>query len=89
MTYPDSKAYPMATSRHIRPECTVMKDLLWKMENDNQIEPQFPFEQSSDSFGGRIFPDYKTPLMDHNEGEGIFVNLNSILKMRIERAEVA
>lgn len=40
--------------------------------NDNQIEAQIPFEQSSNSFGESTFSKCKTPFMDHEEGEGIY-----------------
>lgn len=83
MTYPDSKAYPMATSGHVWPECAVMKERFWKMVNHSQTE------QSSDFSGESTTLEYKTPFMDKKKGEGIFVNSRSILRMRIERAEVA
>lgn len=51
MTYPDSMAYPMATSRHVWLECIVLKDLFYKMANNNQTEAQITFEQYSNSFG--------------------------------------
>lgn len=89
ITYPNLKAYPMATSRHIWSECVVVKDLFWKLANDNQTEAQIPLEQSSHSYGESATPEYKTLFMDHKEGEGIFVNPRSILRMRRERVEVA
>lgn len=42
------------------------------MADENRTEAQIFFEQSFDSFGESSIPEYKTPFMDHKEGDGYF-----------------
>lgn len=70
----------MATSWHVWPECTIMKDRFWKMANENRSKVQIPFEQSFDSFGESTTPEHKTPFIDYNEGEGTFIDPRLILE---------
>lgn len=79
----------MATSRHIWPECPVVKGHFWKMADENRTEAQIPFEQSFDSSWESTTPEYKTPFMVYKESDGTFINPRWILRLRIERAEVA
>lgn len=58
------------------------------MVDDKRIEAQVPSEQSFNLSGKSRTPEYMTLFMDHKEGEGIFINTRSILRMRIERKEV-
>lgn len=58
-----------------------------RWQNENQTEAQISFEKSYDSSSGSTTSEYKTPFMDYVEGEGIFVNLRSILT-RVEMAEI-
>lgn len=53
------------------------------------MEAQPPFEQSSDSSSKDISSEYMILFLDHKEGDGIFINLRSILKMRIRRVEMS
>lgn len=59
------------------------------MANENQTEAYIPVVQFSCSSGESNTPEYKNSFMDHKEGEGIFFNPISILRMRVERAESA
>lgn len=65
-----------------------MKDQFWNFTNENRTKAQLPFEQSSDPSGEITSPKYKTPLMDNEEGEGVFISSRSIQRTRINRAEV-
>lgn len=65
-----------------------MKDKFWKIADEDRTEAQPPFKQSSDSSRKNISSAQRTPFMDHKEGDGIFINPRSILRMRIEMAEV-
>lgn len=50
-------------------------------------QPQFE-ELSSNSSSENVFSGnhkHMTPFLDHKEGEGIFINPTSILRVRIER----
>lgn len=49
-----------------------------------KVGAQISYEQSSYSFGESNSLEYKTPFMDHEECKGIFVNLRSILRMRVD-----
>lgn len=40
-------------------------------------EHKLPFGQSSDKSGKITFPKYKFPFMDHEEGDGVFINPRS------------
>lgn len=51
-------------------------------------EADIPFEQSSSSFKESVDPSYRTPLMDYKEGNGVLISPRSILRMRVERAEI-
>lgn len=44
------------------------------MVEENRIEVQILFEQFSDSFGESAYTEYKTPSMDHKEGESTLIN---------------
>lgn len=46
------------------------------------------FSNRSIPLVGITSPKFKTPIIDHKEGEGIFINPKSMLRMRIEKAEV-
>lgn len=65
----------------------IVKDHLWKKVEENRIKAQISFEPSSDSSGQSAIPDYKTPFVDHKEGEGVFINPRSILRMTKLRFE--
>lgn len=66
----------------------MANDQFWKVANENRTKAQLPFEQASNSSNEITFLEYKTPFMDHEEGETVFTSSTSILRMRIERAEV-
>lgn len=51
-------------------------------------EADIPFEQSFSSFKESVDPSYKTPLTDYKEGNGVLISPRSILRMRVERAEI-
>lgn len=51
-------------------------------------EAQILVERSFNSSGESVFLEYKTPFMDHKEGEGILVNPRSILRIKVERTKV-
>lgn len=56
--------------------------------NEDRMEAQLPFKQSSKSSGRNISFEHKTPFMDYKEGDDTFTSPSSILRMRIEKAEV-
>lgn len=71
ITFLDSNAYPIATSRLVWLEGVIVKVHFWKMLDENRIEVQIAFEQSSDPSAESTTLEYKAPFMDHKEGEGI------------------
>lgn len=84
----NSKAYPIATNRHVWLECTMVKDRFWKMGNENQTVARISFEQSSNSSGESTtsdtwFPSWITRKVN------VSLNPRLITRMRLERAEVA
>lgn len=66
----------------------MVQDQFWSKVKENRIEANILFEQSSSSSGESTITEYKTPYMDHKKGEGILINLRSILRMLVERSEI-
>lgn len=88
MTYPDLKAYPLATSRFVCPECKIVKDRFWKMVDENRTKAQI-------LLSNRLICPTKVPLQSTTLPSGTigkvmvcFITLDPILRMWIERAEV-
>lgn len=88
LPYPNSTPVPMVIERRFSFENFVVKEQFCAKVEKNATEADILFEQSSCSSDQSDIPTYKTPFMDHKKGEGILISPSSILRVRVERADI-
>lgn len=72
---------PMPTDRDVWPYCAVVKDSFWAVVGKQNLGAVVPHEGDGEA--------YQIPFEDDNEGDGIFINPQSSLRMRVDKVEVA
>lgn len=73
---------------HLWSETLIVRDYFWEQVDNNKAEAEFPFELASSSLSETVPHGHQTPFLDHKEGEGIWIHPRSVIRMRVERAEV-
>lgn len=88
LTFLGSSCVPLIIDRRFWSESLIVRDYFWEQVEKNKTGANIPFELTSSSLGETVPCDHQIPFIDHKEGEGIWIHLKSVVRMRVERGEV-